>query len=226
MGIISVEKAGNLYWLGRYSERVFTTLKTFYTYYDRFLDMGPDAFLDLCNKLGIENTYDDKEDFIYQYLYNREDSNSICASINRAFDNAVVVRDEIGSETLAYIQMALDTMKKSKESNERFLQHQKVLDYIFAFWGCADDMIDEEESRNIMKVGKYIERMDLYMRLSYQYPHLERTFTKLKSKLRKLNFPYHDEELEELERILNKKEDWKEDYDLALGSLCSIIDIA
>ena len=27
MGIISIEQSGRLYWLGRYTERVFTTLK-------------------------------------------------------------------------------------------------------------------------------------------------------------------------------------------------------
>ena len=32
MGIISVEKSDHLFWLGRYVERVFTTLNTFVTY--------------------------------------------------------------------------------------------------------------------------------------------------------------------------------------------------
>lgn len=34
MGIISIEKANNLYWLGRYTERVFTTLRKFYRIFD------------------------------------------------------------------------------------------------------------------------------------------------------------------------------------------------
>ena len=38
MGIISLEKQDHLYWLGRYSERVYTTLKTFLLGYDQMLD--------------------------------------------------------------------------------------------------------------------------------------------------------------------------------------------
>lgn len=36
MGIVSVEKANHLYWLGRYTERVFTTLKGFISVYSIF----------------------------------------------------------------------------------------------------------------------------------------------------------------------------------------------
>ena len=34
MGIITLNKVDELWWLGRYTERVFTTLKTFIPYYD------------------------------------------------------------------------------------------------------------------------------------------------------------------------------------------------
>ena len=35
MGIISIEKADHLFWLGRYTERVFTTLQTFFKYFGK-----------------------------------------------------------------------------------------------------------------------------------------------------------------------------------------------
>ena len=38
MGIISVEKADHLFWLGRYTERVFTTLRKFFHVYDHMID--------------------------------------------------------------------------------------------------------------------------------------------------------------------------------------------
>ena len=44
MGIVSVEKANHLYWLGRYTERVFTTLKGFISVYDNMLDSDPTAY--------------------------------------------------------------------------------------------------------------------------------------------------------------------------------------
>ena len=36
MGIISIEKADHLYWLGRYAERVYTTLRVFFHIYDQY----------------------------------------------------------------------------------------------------------------------------------------------------------------------------------------------
>ena len=44
MGIISIEKADHLFWLGRYTERVFTTLRMFFKYFDEMLDMDNRAY--------------------------------------------------------------------------------------------------------------------------------------------------------------------------------------
>ena len=38
MGIISIKSTDNLFWLGRYVERVFTTLRDFSEYYDKMID--------------------------------------------------------------------------------------------------------------------------------------------------------------------------------------------
>ena len=51
MGIISIEKADHLFWLGRYAERVFTTLDTFMKYFDQMLDMDDEAYRNFCERL-------------------------------------------------------------------------------------------------------------------------------------------------------------------------------
>ena len=38
MGIISMEKVDHLYWLGRYTERVYTTLRVFFHIYDKMIE--------------------------------------------------------------------------------------------------------------------------------------------------------------------------------------------
>ena len=53
MGIISVEKADRLFWLGRYTERVLTTLTTFFDYYDKMIDENPDVYKIFCEKISI-----------------------------------------------------------------------------------------------------------------------------------------------------------------------------
>ena len=50
MGIISVEKASNLYWLGRYSERVYTTLRKFFVNYDSMIDVEEDSYINYAKK--------------------------------------------------------------------------------------------------------------------------------------------------------------------------------
>ena len=50
MGIISVVKANNLLWLGRYSERVYTTIRKFYVEFDKMIDNDTDGYSDYCNK--------------------------------------------------------------------------------------------------------------------------------------------------------------------------------
>ena len=44
MGIISVEHTDRLLWLGRYSERVYTTLKIFASYFDSMIDLNVEEF--------------------------------------------------------------------------------------------------------------------------------------------------------------------------------------
>ena len=57
MGIVSVEKVNHLFWLGRYTERVFTTLKTFDRYFDVMLDQEPDIYQKFCRRLAIPDIY-------------------------------------------------------------------------------------------------------------------------------------------------------------------------
>ena len=136
MGIISVEKSDHLFWLGRYVERVFTTLNTFFTYYDRMLDTEKEAYKHFCERLSIPDIYENQEDFVQKYLFSKEDGNSVYSSMEHAYDNAVVLRDELSSRTLSYIQLALDCMEKHAGSGAFAYDLQPVLDDLFAFWAA------------------------------------------------------------------------------------------
>ncbi|MCD7882378.1 MAG: alpha-E domain-containing protein, partial [Lachnospiraceae bacterium] len=68
MGIISVENTDRLFWLGRYSERVYTTIKLFAESFDTMIDMDELGSLDgFCKKLEIPNIYTSGEDFVARY---------------------------------------------------------------------------------------------------------------------------------------------------------------
>ena len=165
MGIISVEQADRLYWLGRYAERVYTTIRIYSRSFDSMIDEYSDSYGEFCKMIDIPNVYESKEDFNQKYPFDEENPDSIISNLTRAYDNAIVLRESIGSETLSYIQLAIYEMQRAKVSDAPLIELQKVLDNLLAFWGIADDLIDDERIRNIIKAGRRIERIDLYARL-------------------------------------------------------------
>lgn len=202
MGIISLEQTNRLYWLGRYTERVYTTIRLYSKCYDDMIDDIGDNYADFCRMLEIPNIYTDKEDFNARYPFDETDANSIYSNLMRAYDNAIVLREEIGSETLSYVQLALYAMNKAKISRAPLLELQNVEDNILAFWGIADDFIDSETTRNIIKTGKRIERIDLYARLKLEQKEMKKELHRMEARLIKSGMSYHQERLEALRKLI------------------------
>jgi uncharacterized alpha-E superfamily protein len=201
MGIISLEQTNRLYWLGRYTERVYTTIRLYSKCYDTMIDNIDENYEDFCKELEIPNIYNDKEDFNRRYPFDEADTNSIYSNLIRAYDNAIVLREEIGSETLAYIQLAIYAMNKAKISNAPLLELQNVEDNILAFWGISDDFIGDDVIRNIIKTGKRVERIDLYARLKLDKNDLKREVDKLASGLEKSGMPFDSGMYDKLQRL-------------------------
>lgn len=207
MGTISVINTNRLYWLGRYSERVYTTLRIFCMSFDKLIEQFAEDYSEICRTLDIPNIYADKDDFIGRYAFSDEDPNSIISNLIRAYDNAIELRDEIGSETLAYIQLALYSMRKAERTQNPVIEFQYVIDDILAFWGIVDDQIDDEDIRNIIKVGKRVERLDLYARLKMGSAEIEREINRLISRLAKSPLSYNHDRLEELMDLMVEGEE-------------------
>ncbi|MCQ2501952.1 MAG: alpha-E domain-containing protein [Lachnospiraceae bacterium] len=202
MGIISVKQADSLLWLGRYTERVYTTIKMFNQSFDRMIDEEEDSYPDFCTKLDIPNIYKDKEDFMYRYPYDLTNPDSIMSTLNRAYDNAIELRETIGSETLAYIQLAIYDWNKASRNQAPLLETQKVIDHIMAFWGIADDIIDNPEVRNILKAGKRIERIDLYARMHFSPYQLKREIRRMIPRVEASGLKYDPEKLEKIRALV------------------------
>lgn len=223
MGAISIEKADRMFWLGRYAERVLTTLITYFDFYDEMIDGDEEAYRTFCDKIVIPDIYGSKENFQQRYLFDQEDPNSILSNMERAFDNAVVMRDELGTYTLAYIQMSLDVLKgEGGRTDAPVYDLQQVIDYLNAFWGCMDDQVEDEVCRNIIKCGKYLERLDLYMRLGYPAKAVEKEFSKLINRLHRSGLSYRKENEEKLARIIDLGEAWTDRGEEALEALWNL----
>lgn len=198
MGIISLEQKDSILWLGRYTERVYTTIKFFAPYYDRMIDSPEDMHQDFCAKLEIPDIYENREDFLCRYCYDSSNPDSIASNLLRAYDNAIVLREMLGTETLCYVQLAYYEMQRAAVSDAPMMELQKVMDNIVAFWGSADDSIDDVQVRDILVTGRRIERVDLYARLRVGREEIRRFVMRLSTRLKRSGLPYAPDQLEQM----------------------------
>lgn len=203
MGIISVEQVDHLYWLGRYTERVYTTLKIFAESFDKMIDATGDIYEKYCESLDIPNIYASKEEFLNRYPFDDTISDSIISNLNRAYDNAIVLRETIGSDALSYIQLSVYAMNSASKSNSPLIELQQIMDDLLSFWGIIDDQIDSEQIRNIVKAGKRIERIDLYARLEKEREMLAREMHRLIPRVLRSGIKYNEDSLSRLSALLN-----------------------
>lgn len=221
MGIISLEQIDRLYWLGRYSERVYTTLRLYFSGYDKMIDERIESYQEFCRKIDIPDIYGNKTVFKERYPFDETDPNSIFSNLNRAYDNAIVLREEIGSETLSYIQLAIYDMHKAKISRAPLIELQSVIDNILAFWGIVDDSIDSEQIRNIIKIGKRIERIDLYSRLEIDKKELIREVHRLAGRIERCGIKYNAGKVQRLGELIQEE---AIDYDQVLSVVETILE--
>ena len=206
MGIISVENTDRLYWLGRYSERVYTTLQIFSDHYDSMIDLKENEYREFCIRQEIPDIYDSAEDFAQRYCFDETDENSIISNLTRAYDNAIVLREEIGSTALSYIQMAVYSMSDAKNSPAPLLELERTRDNIVAFWGMVDDSVDDEHVRSIIKFGKRVERIDILSRMHMSGEELRRQVSRLNSRIILTGLPYNRRRLTHINYLVEKDE--------------------
>lgn len=111
MGTLSLSKTGRLFWLGRYTERVYTVLRLTRPIREAEIDGQEADYTEYCRCMGIPAGYADTADFCRRYFFDAEDPASVAASLGFAYDNAVVLRETLSSDTLAYIQLAMNAME-------------------------------------------------------------------------------------------------------------------
>jgi len=204
MGIISVEQANRLYWLGRYAERVYTTVRIYFKSFDSMIDEFADSYHQFCQMIDIPDIYKDKDEFLQSYPFDEGNPDSIISNLNRAYDNAIVLRESIGSESLSYIQLAIYEMNKAKTSDAPLIEMQQIIDDILSFWGIVDDQIDDDNIRNIIKAGKRIERIDLYARLGVGRDELFREIKRMIPRVEKSGIDYDKNMINSIQQTFEK----------------------
>ncbi len=213
MGAITLEKANHLFWLGRYAERMTGTIRMYMKVYDIMIDKDENAFVGFCQRLSIpSDIYSSAEEFIDGFVYDNENIDSMVCCIHHAYDNAVMLREEITGETLAYIELAKNLLERDEENRgTMMLELQNVLDYINAFWGSANDTVDEA-CRSIMKCGKHAEKLDIQYRFEIEDESCKRELAKLKHRIQSLNANFQIRGLKGVEKLFYDTKTTSKDY--------------
>ncbi|MBQ5989000.1 MAG: alpha-E domain-containing protein [Oscillospiraceae bacterium] len=227
MGTISIEHSDRLYWLGRYTERFFITLRSLDRLYDKMID-DKYGYREYLVNFGLNDSYTDSLDFIRSFLYDENNPNSAAYCLERAYDNGIVLREEISSKTLSFLQMAKDTLTKSQDKPNVRLSLLPLKDILYSFWGSINEHIYDDEIRNIIYIGKTLERLDLYMRMRFPFATVEKEFIRLCKNLHRVPkdtpFRYNTKYLSILVETLGTKEDYEKDTCKALKSLGHLFD--
>lgn len=216
MGFISLEQSNNLFWLGRYSERVYITLRYLDGLIDKLIDSDDKVYIEYCHALNIPNIYPDSMGFLTSYLFDVNNPDSVYSNLTRAVDNGLVLRNTISSPSLSYLQMAVNTLERGSKTEAHALLNQEIIDYLLAFWGSVDEYVASRSDRNLIKAGKYLERLDMELRLQFPWEKIEVTLGKLKRRLEGAKLPYDVELLKELDNYPQQKEIEAKSYEKAL----------
>ena len=222
MSTISKEHSDRLFWLGRYTERFFTTLRSLDKLYDKMID-NKYGYREYLAYFSLPDIYKDSIDFIHSFLYDDLNQNSAAYSLERAYDNGIVLREEISTKTLSFLQMAKDTLISSQNRSSVRLALLPLKDILYSFWGSVNEHIYDDEIRNIIYIGKTLERLDMYMRMKYPFATVEKEFIRLCKNLHRVPkgtpYRYNTKYLSEVVEILGNESDYELYSDKAIKSL-------
>lgn len=178
---ISATKGNRLYWLGRYTERVYISLHLLRRYYDKMIDGSEFEYDKYCRRIEATNPYPDAAAFWESYMYSLDNPCSLISGLQAAFDNGIVLREEIMTETLSYIHMSLAHIQRAKEKEEsNIADFQPITDYLLAFWGSIYERVFDKRVRNFIRIGKLIENLDMHVRFDYPWYRIEEAYENLK----------------------------------------------
>ncbi|MCM1508032.1 MAG: alpha-E domain-containing protein [Ruminococcus flavefaciens] len=204
---ISTEHSSRIYWLGRYTERAFTTLKALERLYDKVIDRDPEHYKKYLECFGLNDTYGDYKKFFHSFIFDKGNSCSTAYSLERAYDNGIELREEISTDALAYLQLAKDKLKSAENVSQGLVVAMMPLeDILYGFYGCFTDHVYNEEVRDIFLCAKYVERVELYIRLKYRLEKVIPEFERMCEFLERIpeNSPYRYNKniLENLKQIV------------------------
>ena len=215
---ISPAKAHHLYWLGRYAERVSAQMHFLRHYYDLCLDEGhEDAIHQYCSKLH-------RDAFLVEHLFG-DQCGSLRHTLNCLNDNSIVLREELTTNTIAYVNLCVATLKHSDHKKDVNINSlQPISDYILAFWGSVLQHVTNGATLDMLFIGKRIEFIDMYSRFGEKHSRLAAEWRNMDRRLDRQSFLVNKDSRMALREIFFEHESIP-DQNAMLAALNSLISV-
>jgi uncharacterized alpha-E superfamily protein len=171
--LISANVATNLYWLGRYIERIESTLVQVISAYDCIIDVQEDAGKRLYDTIGIKIEYENAMDFLREAITGEHSANLITIA-GFARENAIIGRNYLNTEMFGEIIALHSTFQNIAKSHVDI--DYKLIDtaqsLVSEIWGELSKRKYKKFSDNFIKLGKLIEEADFLFRVNEQDGHI------------------------------------------------------
>ena len=164
--LLTANVANNLYWFGRYLERIEATLIEVVIAFDAVIDTDKNKGKDFYKKLDIDIEYSSAKEFLKAGICGNHEANlSLLMSYVR--ENAIICRSVMDTEAFGSV-IELSTLLKHSCNNTFELDYEfidKVQSLISEIWGELTRKQHRNTSDYFIRLGKLVEKVDFHLTL-------------------------------------------------------------
>ena len=165
--LLTANVATNLYWLGRYIERVEETLLEISSAYDKIIDVDKNAGAELYKQFDIDIKYDNALNFLNEAILGEHNAN-LADIMGYARENAIICRSQIAADVFGEIielhGLFQSVSKSALEIDYKFIDQAQSL--ISEIWGGVSKREHRKYSDYFIRLGQLVEEGDLNLRLN------------------------------------------------------------
>jgi len=170
--LLTANSATNLYWLGRYIERISGLLTQIMPAYDDCIDINKNAGIELYKGYSIDIEYESAHEFLKVAMFGEHSSNLV-ALAGYARENAIICRSYINTQAFGEI-IELHKMLENASNSYADLDYKLIddaLSLISEIWGEISKLSKSNISDHFLKLGRLIERLDFHLRFFGEDEH-------------------------------------------------------
>lgn len=164
--LLTANVASNLFWLGRYLERMESNLRETVISFDEIIDIDKDSGKKLFKNLEIDIEYKNANDFLEVAVFGDHEAN-INTLVENIRENSIIARAYLDTDGFGSIIEVSEFLKQGKGENFVFdcFFLEKVTARISEIWGALVKKQERNTSDYFIRLGKLVEKVDFHLRL-------------------------------------------------------------